>query len=206
MQNTIRTMITLFTFFLFSSNANSAEFHPVISIGYDRGGDTILDYTVSTINGRTINLDDKITAGSGLTLAIGAYVPLGEIFGLQGTVGLKVDSGSFLNNTYLAFSRTPYDLVGYYHMGQHHNLGIGATYHTGTSFTCTTDATPSTGCNFAFDFDNATGGIVEYNYAVSDNNEGGLKLGIRYTKIRYDLSNSSQSFDGSSFGIILYGY
>ena len=198
----------VFTLFLagFSSTAQAGEFHPVVSIGYDVGGDTVFDYTVSTINGRTINRDDKITAGNGLNLAVGAYIPIIDSFGLQATIGLKIDSGSFIDKTYLAFTRNPVDVLGYFHLGEHHNVGIGATYHTGNEFLCTTESTTLTGCNFSFAFDDATGAIAEYNYSVSQNNMGGLKLGLRYTQITYNLSNSTQSFDGSSIGFILYAY
>ena len=178
--------------------AYAEGFHPVVSIGYDFGGDTLLDYTVVKVNNRNVNRKGKITAGNGLTLALGAYMPILEDIGLQATVGYKIDSQTFVNG-YTSFERVPIDLMAVAHLGQHHSLSGGITYHTNTQFTL-----ESSTVNGVDTFDNALGAIAEYTYAVEDSRNGGLKLGIRFTKIKYTITGSN--YDGSSLGIIFYAY
>ncbi len=180
--------------------AFAEEFHPIVSIGYDFGGDTLLDYTIVKVNDRDVNRKGKITAGNGLTLAIGAYMPILEDVGVQATVGYKIDSRTFVS-AYTSFERIPIDLMAVAHLGQHHSLSGGITYHLNPRFTL-----ESSTVNGVDTFDNALGAIAEYTYTVQDSRDGGLKLGIRYTNIRYQLTGSNQSFDGSSVGLILYAY
>ncbi len=201
----IQLLITFIVLMVsFSAQSQAIEIRPVVSIGYDVGGDTLLDYTVISLNGRPISIKDKITAGHGLTLAAGLYVPMMDNIGIQATAGLKIDSATFVD-TYLAFSRNPIDVLAIGSFG-HHNFSGGVTFHTGVDFTCTTTDTTLTGCNSVTKFDNAWGAIAEYTYAIPENYEGGLKIGLRLTKINYTLSGSTSNFDGSSVGLILYGY
>lgn len=95
--NRFQRMFIGLSFIMFLTPAQASEIHPVVSIGYDLGGATLLDYTVVQVNDRTVNREDKITAGNGLTLSLGAYVPIFEDIALQGTVGLKVDSTTFVD-------------------------------------------------------------------------------------------------------------
>ena len=201
MRLTLKPCFLILGLFSFMYQPAYAEgFHPVVSIGYDFGGDTLLDYTVVKVNDRDVNRTGKITAGNGLTLALGAYIPILDNIGVQATVGYKIDSQTFVS-AYTSFERVPIDLMAVAHLGQHHSLSGGITYHTNTQFTL-----ESSTANGVDTFDNALGAIAEYTYAVRDSRDGGLKLGIRYTNIRYQLTGSNQSFDGSSVGLILYAY
>jgi hypothetical protein len=198
--NKLKYLLCISLFAFYSASINAQEFHPVVNIGYDFGGDTLLSYTSTNINNPNVKHDGKIKAGNGLTLAIGAYLPVIEYVGLQATVGLKIDSEDFANG-YVAFSRTPIDLLLIGHLSEHHSLSAGITYHTNTSFTL-----ESTTVNGTDNFDNALGAIAEYTYAVRDSRDGGLKVGIRYTKITYTPTGSNINLDGSSFGLIFYAY
>jgi len=200
MRYKVSSVFFLLSIFLLPAQSSAAEFHPVVSIGYDSGGDTVLDYTVVKINDRTVNRDDKITAGNGLTLSVGAYMPLLSNIGIQATVGLKIDSATFVD-AYIAFSRNPIDLLAIYHLGEHHSFAGGVTYHSGVNFTL-----ESSTQNQKINLDDTVGAIAEYTYAVRDSRDGGLKLGLRYTAINYAEPISNTNTDGSSIGIMLYLY
>ncbi len=163
----------------------------------------MIETEMVTINSRPVSIKSQTKAGGGVTVAIGAYIPVSDMFGVQGSFGNKTDSISY-SNGYVGFTRTPIDLLAYMHLDQHHSLALGGTYHTNGKFTL--ESTDNPNLSFTADFDNATGAIAEYNYALLKSDEGGVKFGLRYTHIQYDLSDGSQSFDGSSFGVIIYAY
>lgn len=181
--------------------AEADEFHPVVSIGYDFGGDKLHDVYILPINNPTI-IHDEITVGKGLTVSAGVYLPVLDGVGIQATVGLKTYSVSG-DDLYVDFTRIPYDLLMYLHLTDHHNIALGATYHTSVSTTCTSTNPVNVGCNFKDTFDNAWGTSAEYLYSVHDGADAGLKIGLRYTQIQY-VHPLYGTFDGSSTGLILY--
>jgi len=187
----------------FIQQVYAGEFHPIAFIAYDDGGDVLMEPELVSVNGRSVSIKSKVKAGGGVTLAMGAYIPISDSFGIQGSVGSKTDSVSYTNG-YVGFTRTPVDLLLYVHIDDHHSLAFGSTYHTNSKFTFEAYDSPSS--SFLVEFDDAAGALVEYNYAVLKSNEGGLKVGFRYTNIQYHRTDGLQSFDGSSLGVILYAY
>ncbi len=197
----------LFALFLMLNTVlqvHAGEFHTVASIGYDDGGDTIADISIIPVSNNQTDVTEKIKAGKGLTASAGLYVPIIDSIGLQATAGWKIDSVS-AQDLNVNFTRIPFDFLVYMHFSSHHSLAGGMTYHTSVSSRCSTTNPANVGCNSTVNYNNATGVIGEYNYAVYESNEGGIKLGLRYTQIEYSHPVYG-AFDGSSVGVILYAY
>ena len=179
------------------SNAFAAEIRPVISLGVDVDTGSDIMFTGVFTDGST----DDITGGEGVVFAGGVYVPIEDDLGVQATIGYKWDSIDAANGT-IDFTRIPIDMLVFKHLGDSHSFAAGATYHMSPTFTCEVTAV----CTGSVEFDGAFGLIAEYSYALKSNKESGMKIGVRYTNISYESSAVTQSYDGSSIGLILYAY
>ncbi|HIP06371.1 MAG TPA: hypothetical protein EYG66_00670 [Mariprofundaceae bacterium] len=183
--------------FSFAAQTHAADIRPVISLGYDVDTGSDVMFTGVFTDGST----DEITGGEGVVFAAGLYVPIEDDMGVQATIGYKWDSIDAQNGT-IDFTRIPIDVLAFKHFSDKHSIAAGGTYHLSPTFTCEVTAV----CTGSVEFDSALGFIAEYTYAVKSNKESGMKIGVRYTNISYETSAVTQTFDGSSIGLILYAY
>ena len=165
-----------------------AQTHMVGTFGITYGGDKLA--TVHYTNG-----DDQDIHGGGLLLfGLGVDHQFGNQWELQATLNYLFDT-SHAENGDVTFSRWPLDVLAFYRNGPH-RIGGGITYHMNPTFDADTPAV-----NFTVDFDDAVGGIIEYDYFFTEN----VSLGVRGTLIDYK-SDGNESISGNSIGLILNGY
>lgn len=194
MKKTIYLASLLLTFGAVT-NVQANEIRPVFSASADT--DINAEVLVTTVY--TDGSTDEITGGEGFTLSGGIYIPIEKDIGIQATIGYKIDSVDANNGT-IDFTRIPLDVLVFKHFGDKHSIAAGGTYHLSPTFTCEVSGV----CTGSLNFDSALGLIAEYSYAIKKNTEGGMKIGLRYTNISYELG--AASLDGSSIGMILYLY
>ncbi|MDO6705397.1 outer membrane beta-barrel protein [Photobacterium sp. 1_MG-2023] len=171
-----------------------AEVDFIIGAGYDIGGDTM------TTAYYTDGSSTKVKSAEGLSLFGGIDYFLQDSLKLRGTIGYKFSSASASNGE-MTFSRIPVDLLllrGY----QRHQIGAGATYHTGVEFECDVSGYYG-GCDGTVDFKDSFGFLVHYEYRVPLENNNAFVIGARYTHIDYEVKDFDVEFDGSGFGVNL---
>lgn len=139
-------------------------------LGIARGGDKLANVELRYRDGSTDNTN--INAGSGLSLSVGGVFELSDALHLQTTVGIKED-GVYASNDSAKFSRTPFDVIGFYN-GDRWRLGVGGTYETHISLSGVSGPSLS--------IDGTTGALVEIDYKFARF----VAIGLRYTQIQYD--------------------
>ena len=148
-------------------------------LAFARGGDKLADVELEYRNGDTDST--KITAGGGISFAVGGVFALSESLQLQTSAGYKED-GVHADNGSIAFKRIPLDTVLFYN-GEHWRIGAGATYETHISLAGVPG--PSTNIN------STVGSIMEIDYKFTDF----VMIGLRYTRIQYDVEVNSYYYD-----------
>ena len=186
------------TLLSFSAAAQAADPHFYAGLGFDVGGDKVLE--VKSVGGGS----DAVYAGTGLHFALGMDLDYGSEYMLRGTVGYKVGSVSARNGD-ASFSRTPIELIGYRFFGLH-GVGLGLTHHRNVQAECDFNGGV---CPFSkVDVDDATGLLIEYLYRVrrEDSNKG-FSVGVRLGGIEYKNpgvgNDIGGSFIGANIGITL---
>lgn len=166
----------------------------VLSLGFEFGGEKIVDVTYT--NGSS----SSIEAGRGISLNGGViYRPeessaLGD-FEFQGTVGGKFTSTKEATNGNITWSHWPIDALAFWRKDdQPYRLGGGVTGHFGNKL-------EGSGVASAINVsvDNAVGFVVagDYFYGAEKN----VMIGGRYTSIKYKANGST--VDGNNFGVVL---
>ncbi|SHO55734.1 outer membrane beta-barrel protein [Vibrio quintilis] len=175
--------------FLASSHAyaRSSELSGVLGVGYGIGGDTMLESFYASGG------SDKIKANQGISYFGGIDYRFSKSFIARGTIGYKSDDISASNGE-ISFSRVPLEFTLFHEFNQH-RLGAGLAYHTSVSFECNITAL----CNSTVDFKDASGFLVQYEYAFAPLTIGRFGLGVKYTNIEYETESGGQTFDGSGF-------
>ncbi len=173
-----------------SAEARGVEW--VAQVGLDFGGDEIASVIYSDGSDQTINAGGMLQFGGGILIDTMAN---SNIYQTQLTINWKFDSSNASNGD-VSWDRYPLELMQFYNTDLL-RIGGGLTYHLSPSLTTSGFASGND-----LDFDNALGFVMEVDYKFS---EKGF-VGARLTSIEYQLSNSSETIDGSSFGITLGGY
>jgi hypothetical protein len=172
----------------------------LLTFGVTYGGDKLA--TIEYTNG-----DDVDLHGGGLVLfGIGAVHRFSDNWEAQASVNYHVDRANARNGD-ATFDRMPLDLLGFYmpldllgfYRAGAHRFGGGLTYHLNPKFDSDFDFAGGDG---AADFDNALGAVIEYDYFFNEH----ISLGVRYTNIKYQLSDIDDDIDGSYGGLMLNGY
>jgi hypothetical protein len=137
--------------------------------------------------------ESRLKAGQLLTFAAGALYHPAAPWALEGTVGYKFDQVNGSNGS-IKFTRIPVDLVGSY-VYRGHRLGAGVTAHLAPKFSC--DAAGL--CSDSVSYGTALGAIAQYAYGFRVGHNGGVDLGLRYTRVKYSGSGL-ETIDGSGVG------
>ena len=153
-----------------------------LELAIDGGGDELAGTTTG----------DRINAGGGVKLAIGAQNKLGD-----GSTALRFSAG-YLFDTLDAIDgsadSSAITLDGMYLMNSGaHTFGVGATMHMSPEY----NQTGGGYSNVNLEFDDAVGLVLEYQYTFSSS----LGLGARYTNLTYKTGNLE--LDASSFGLFI---
>ena len=152
----------------------------VIDGALEMGGDRLV--TLVFTDGST----QKIYAGQGGTVAVGMdYRPASiPTLGLRATAGFKFTTNASENSD-IAFTRIPIELVGSYYLPNDLRVGAGLAYHTGVSF----KGDPALSVPDV-SFDPAAGYTLEL---------GWKWVALTYTGIEYSANGGS--LDASAVGV-----
>ncbi|MBI5783923.1 MAG: outer membrane beta-barrel protein [Rhodocyclales bacterium] len=159
--------------------------HFLLGMGLTFGGDTLV--TLHYTDGST----SSIKSG-GLVHIYGGYeYRFSNRVSVQANVGYHVDDENAKNGS-VKFSRYPLELLGYYGITDNVRLGGGLRYVTSpkVSGSGVVDSAD-------FEFNNATGLVVEGEYLISP--QFGVKL--RAVSEKYKLKDGSASANGNHGGI-----
>lgn len=184
----------LFFLMLFVSFASHA-IEVAFELGVHAGGDEL-----SRAN--TSDGEDTVTAGGGISAAIGGKVDMSDTFSMQLTFGFKEDAIRATNGN-IRFSRNTVDLLFHSKLGEVLSLGAGPTWHSNVELT-----SDGVGVFYAQDtaFDDALGLLADAKFDVGD--PGDFFLAARLTLIEYETSQatlSKKTFSGNSVGLIWGG-
>jgi len=169
--------------------------------------------------------EDEAEAGGLYKFAVGAEFPLGENFSVMTSIGYLFDEvqGDLLDGSggqgSFQFLRTTIELIPFYQYGRH-RIGLGAEMHMSPKAVhkeyASTFSLKST-----YDFDDAVGAVLRYDYLVNKN----TSVGFKYADMSYDFdeirtrytvgtaviddiqasctANCGELLDASAFGIHL---
>ena len=148
--------------------------HMLLDAGIGAGGDKLA--TVTFTDGST----QSLYAGNGVFADFGVQHNFASNWSLKASLGFDVDTVAAKNGN-ISFTRFPLDVLAIYSVGNSH-FGGGLTEHFSPHVDMDGFAPNA-------DFNNATGFMLQYQYRW---------FGIRYTNIKYKISNILTPGGGSS--------
>lgn len=174
------------------SSTAHAEIEPILTIGYEAGGDDLVTTTVT-----------DLSAGGGITLGAGASLSQpGSSMSYRVVLHYLFDKVEFTSpDGEASVDALPLEL-GVFNSWERHEVGAGLSHHFSPSY----EISSSNGfLNSSVDFNDATGLFLQYNYIFSQAETATYTtdtyIGFKLTAIDYEIGNSS--FDAGSFGIYL---
>lgn len=183
------TSLALLPSIALAAEPSSANTQLLGTFGVTFGGDELatLEYT----NGDSTTLH----AGGLVLFGIGFDHQFGNQWEIQSSINYHVDRANARNGD-VTFQRFPLDVLGFYRSGNH-RFGGGITYHMNPEFEIDLSDVRGT-----VDFDDAVGGVLEYDYFFTPS----ISLGLRGTVIDYKSSDVEGSVNGNYVGLMLNGY
>lgn len=169
--------------------AQAEQDRPTITVNLDymSGGEELVEMNY------TDGSSDSVSAGAGLGFGVGLKQTVAEQVSVEGRIGYLSDTASgkdgFGQTVEFSFSTLPVDVLAQYQM-EKHSFGAGLTYHLNPTLDIDGDE---------FEFDNAMGTLLEYQYHWTANGA----ISVKYQNISYDYKGTS--FDGAGFGLGLSG-
>lgn len=156
---------------LVPKGAFAADFHKVVSLGYDGGNDDLI--RVAFVDGET----SAVKANQGVALLLGAlfYGESAE-WQMQVTGGMKYRSIDSSNGG-IRSTAYPVELIGFYNTDMV-RFGLGATYQIDPAV-----KTSGVVGGHDVDLDNALGYIVQLGFRTGK--RGGFSVDFRYTAIEF---------------------
>ena len=157
-----------------------------VQAGQHFGGDSLAKVSFSD------GFDDSIKAGEGMSASAGYEVDINETLLVKFSAGFKFDL-IIADNGDADFIRLPLNAMLFIKQKKLH-FGVGLTQHTGV------ELSGDGFLNFnTFEFEDATGIILELDYLLNER----AYLGLKLTSIDYQLEHSDEDIDGSSLGIVI---
>ena len=165
----------------------SVEVHPIGTIGFTTGGDTLGTYRVEYL-GDESEVEVDVDAGDSLFLYGGFQMRWPEThLGMLFQGGLAIAGvGGYGDG--VDFRRWPVEAIGFVEAGKF-RLGIGATHHFAPTFD-----EDGVGDDIRVEFDDANGWIAQIEY-----HSGPATFGLRYVDIGYDVD--TLEIDGEHWGL-----
>ena len=168
-----------------------------LGMGLTHGGEELAEIRVIYDDERS---DEDIRSGELVSFAGGMIFPLWvPAFSIQASAGYHFDSVSTYDDD-VYFGRIPLELIPFYNFG-HHRIGAGLSYHLNPELDLKDAGGPK------FEFDDAPGALVQYDYSFAGWNSNGILLGFRYMWIDYEIDQvdgtrvSGDKVDGDHFGV-----
>jgi hypothetical protein len=177
----------LFVALCVASSAQGVEYQWIGSVGYDSGGDRVLQGTYT--NGIT----EGIYAGQGYAVNLGAviYNNPQHTTETQVTIGYKF-GGPIGTNGYTNWYAMPIEVLQFYRPWQDIRAGAGLSYQTDVHIKSDVDKIVQ-----VINFKPALGLLLDVGYTPP---KAPYSMDLRYLKIKQKLKDSDQSFDGSLIG------
>ena len=175
---------------------SNGDFKFVAAAGITFGGDNLTKVRYYDDDDDYL-FSDNLEAGGLIYLGGGGnYRFANSPISLQGLLAYHFDSVD-ADNGDASIDRWVFDLTAFYHIGDHHRLGLGLTRHFSPHFEQKIDSQ-----KVKVDFDDATGFLVEYNYLFTES----AGIGLRYTDIEYEAPEILyDSVNASNVGLFVYG-
>jgi hypothetical protein len=168
--------------------SGAAEIRPMIKLGLDTGGDTLITHVFPDGEVETIKGNQGFYVGGGASIVNAA----GNLE-LEVSLTFKYTS-AYGKNGEVEWTRYPLDALVFYRWARW-RAGGGLTYHFGPKLKGGGDAA---GVNV--EFDNALGFVLQADYRITDQ----FTAGVRYTAIDYETSASpAVTTKSSGIGITL---
>ena len=182
----IKMLATLFSTALslvYAGNASAYNWKWYIDAGIINGGDDLADVPVLTCNDYYCDVHiDTIKAGGGADLNIGVeFQDVIDNFGFRVTYGRARDSVSAGGQS-VYFSRPHYNLLAHYRIDKHViSAGQAKFFDAKLNFSDVGGG--------EFEFDKATGTLVEYRYQYTRV----IGIGFQHLTVDYKLSSYNQA-------------
>lgn len=183
---TLLKLIIPALFLTANTSTNAAEF--AAELGLHVGGDTLV--TAIFTNGDV----KTVTAGGGLSLAIGAKFDISDDKYIKSLIGTNSDTITATNGS-VDWVYVPVDVM-FYKKTDKWDYGIGISYHMNPNLS-TTGAVN----NIDIDYKNSLGISVQADYQLKNDSY----FGFKYTIMSYK-SNSGITNNGNSLGLMLGAY
>jgi hypothetical protein len=183
---------------LAQAQAPTVRFHG--NLGYSVGGATLA--SGNYVDGTSY----RVSAGSGLSLALGADFRVTDAVTIQATLGSHVDQAKASNGE-IAFKRSPVELLAFYDMSGQYRLGGGVRKAQNAELTATGAGlgvvTPGT-------YESTMGVVLEGQYffqPYSAERKARWGLGVRLVSESFKRTNgSAETRDGSHLGVSMLFY
>lgn len=167
--------------------SRAAEIHPMIKVGIDTGGDTLISRMFSDGSIETIKANQGFYVGGGASI-----VNASRDLELELSLSFKYTS-TYGTNGDIDWTRYPLDALVFYRWARM-RLGGGLTYHLSPRLKGSGDAA---GVNVKLD--NALGFALQADYRITEQ----FTAGIRYTSVEYETSTNPAATKSSGVGITL---
>lgn len=173
----------------------AVELDSVISVGYEPGGDKLLNVIFTNSDSASIR------ANEGVSLSAGAmfYHTSDLTWQTQAMVGVKY-MPIYAHNGRAEWITYPIEVMGFYNTNLL-RFGAGLVYHINPHIDTSGAVSP-----YQADLDNAFGYIVQVGFRAKKRQ--GFSVDLRYTSIRYSgdlvvggVSQTVSNADGSSIGV-----
>jgi hypothetical protein len=167
--------------------APAADVRPMIKVGIDTGGDTLVTATFADGSTETINANQGFYVGGGVSIVNAA-----KNLELEISLSFKYTT-AYGPSSELDWTRYPLDALVFYRWSWL-RLGGGLTYHLNPQLKGNGEVSGLT-----TGFDNALGFVLQADYRITET----FTAGVRFTSVDYKASAGPLKATGSGVGITL---
>jgi hypothetical protein len=160
--------------------SRAAEVGPLIKVGYDTGGDTLVTAMFTSGSSKSIK------ANEGFYFGVGASI-LTDSKDIEVEVSLSYKSARVTaSNGEIEWTRVPLEALVFYRLPQF-RLGGGLTYHLSPKLSGSGFAS-----NISGKFDDSAGLVLQADYLLTPK----ITIGGRYTSLEYKVGGASAKSNG----------
>lgn len=166
--------------------AHAQDVRPMLKLGVDTGGDTLVTATFSS------GSSDSIKANEGFYIGGGASILFSNEIEIEVSLSYKTASITASNGD-IEFTRLPLDALVFYRFPDF-RVGGGLTYHLNPKLSCSGGAVAAGCVNVSFD--DAAGLALQADYLFAQK----FAVGGRYTMLEYKASGGG-TVKGNGLGV-----